>query len=386
MDIGRSSWAQIDLDNLKHNLSEIERTIPNGTRIMGIVKANAYGHGAVQVARALSMEGVDLFGVALLSEALELKRAGIEGDVMILGYTPFEQFQKAVESDIILTVYDLEGAEAISSAAKKIGKKARVHVKIDSGMGRLGFRVNESSIEDIVRVNGLEFMEIDGFFTHFATSDEEDKSYSELQFKLFMETLEALESKGVEIKNRHVSNSGAIIDLQKYTLDIVRPGIMLYGYYPSKHVSKSDIKLKEVMSLKTKISNLKYIEPGDSVGYGRAYIADTKVKVGTVPVGYGDGFTRLLSGKIALSIGGKKAKLIGNICMDQSMVDCTDIEDVRIGDPVTVFGYGKEVNSAEDIARVLGTISYEVLCMVGMRVPRAYICDGKLLEIVDYIS
>lgn len=385
MDIGRSSWAEIDLDNLKHNLSEIERTVPSGTRVMGIVKANAYGHGAIQVAKTLREHGVDLFGVALVSEALELKRAGIDGDIMILGYTPFELFKDAIENEIILTVYDVDGAEAIACVAEKLGKTAKVHIKLDSGMGRLGFRINEKSIEDIVKIDRLEAIDIDGFFTHFATSDEEDKNYSRVQFKLFMDTLERLKARGLVIKNRHISNSGAIIDLPEYILDIVRPGIMLYGYYPSESVSKSEIKLKEVMSLKTKISNLKYIERGDSVGYGRSYIAKDRVKVGTVPIGYGDGFTRMLSGKISLSIDGKNAKLIGNICMDQSMIDCTTIENVNIGDEATVFGYGEKMNNADDIAKVLGTISYEILCMVGMRVPRVYVSEGKLVELADYI-
>lgn len=386
MDIGRSAWAEIDLDNLKHNLSEVKRSIPEKTRIMGVVKANAYGHGAIQVAKALRSEGVDLFAVALVSEALELRNAGLTEDIMILGYTPHELFREAIAREIILTVYNREGAEAISEEAKNLGRVAKVHVKIDTGMGRLGFRAGEKAVEEIVSLKDLENLELDGFFTHFATSDERDKSYSATQFKKFSDILDELRSRGVEVKNTHVSNSGAIIDLQEYTLDIVRPGIMLYGYYPSDEVSRSKIKLREVMTLKTRISNIKQIDPGESVGYGRSYVAERVTKVATVPLGYGDGFTRLLSGKLSLSVGRKRAKLIGNICMDQSMIDCTDIEEAKIGDEVIAFGYGSDVNNADSLAKALGTISYEILCMVGMRIPRVYTSGGKLLEIADYLQ
>ncbi|OHW62081.1 alanine racemase [Andreesenia angusta] len=386
MDIGRSAWAEIDLDNLKHNLSEVKRSIPEKTRIMGVVKANAYGHGAIQVAKALRSEGVNLFAVALVSEALELRNAGLTEDIMILGYTPHELFREAISRGVILTVYNREGAEAISEEAKSLGRVAKVHVKIDTGMGRLGFRAGEKAVEEIVSLKDLENLELDGFFTHFATSDERDKSYSATQFKKFSDILDELRSRGVEVKNTHVSNSGAIIDLQEYTLDIVRPGIMLYGYYPSDEVSRSKIKLREVMTLKTRISNIKQIEPGESVGYGRSYVAERVTKVATVPLGYGDGFTRLLSGKLSLSVGRKRAKLIGNICMDQSMIDCTDIEEAKIGDEVIAFGYGSDVNNADSLAKALGTISYEILCMVGMRIPRVYTSGGKLLEIADYLQ
>lgn len=385
MDIGRSAWAEIDLDNLKYNLSEIKRSLTKEARIMGVVKANAYGHGAVQVAEALRDEGVDLFAVALVSEALELRNAGINEDIMILGHTPDQLLEEAIMNDVILTVYNRAGAESISKEAGRLGKLARVHIKIDTGMGRLGFRAGEEALEDIASLSELDNLELDGFFTHFATSDEKDKDYSEIQFGKFRYMLEELEKRGLEIKNTHISNSGAIIDLPEYTLDIIRPGIMLYGYYPSSQVSRSRIDLREVMTLKTRISNIKHIEAGESVGYGRAYIAEARTKVATVPIGYGDGFTRLLSGKISLSVRGKKAKLIGNICMDQSMIDCTGIEELNIGDEVVAFGYGDGLNNADTLAEALGTINYEILCMVGMRVPRAYISGGELVELADYI-
>lgn len=385
MNIGRSAWAEIKIDNLKHNLSEIVRVKPKNTKIMAVVKANAYGHGAVQIARALKEEGVDLFAVALVSEALELRRSGISEDIMILGYTPHELFREAIENDIILTVYDVIAVKKMAEIAEELDKTAKVHIKIDSGMGRLGFRITAKSLEDIVFIDSLERVEIDGFFTHFATSDETDKTYSALQYETFMTTLSELEKRGIKIKNRHISNSAAIIDLPLYRLDIIRPGIMLYGYYPSENVSKTDIKLKPVMTLKSKISNIKCIEKGESVGYGRTYIAPRKTKVGTVPIGYGDGFTRLLSKKIDLTVNENKVKLIGNICMDQSMIDCTDADNIKIGDEVVIFGDKKEYNSADDLAKALGTINYEILCMIGMRVPRVYIYKGKIMEIKDYM-
>lgn len=382
----KSSWVEINLDNLKHNLNEIKKNKNKDTRIMAVIKADAYGHGAVELGKFFVRENIDMFGVATLSEALELRQNGIEEDILILGYTDIDAMEEAILNNVILTIYDYYSGVVISSIGKKYNISPRVHIKIDTGMNRLGFKINEESIEQIYNINKLENLKVDGYFTHLATSDEEDKNFSEEQFKKFNYVIDILKEKGLNPKNLHVSNSGAVLDIKKYNLDIIRPGIMLYGYYPSDFVNYNEIKLKYVMSLKSQISNIKWIDIGETVGYGRNFKANKKIKVGTMPIGYGDGFTRLLSGKIEVEIKGSKAKLIGNICMDQSMLDCTDIEELEVGDIVTIFGEGKNNNSADDLAKIIGTINYEILCMISKRVTRVYINRGLVTKNVDYLT
>ncbi len=381
----RTTWAEIDLDNLKHNLEEVKSAIKPGTRILAVVKANAYGHGSVQIAKQMRESGVDFFAVSSIYEAIELRENGINEDIMVLGYTPEGHIIEALKYDIILTIYSREFALQVSRIAKGIKKKAKAHIKVDTGMNRLGFQYSEEDIDNIEEICNIENIDIDGIFTHFATADEKNKEFSEYQFKNFLKFIDKLKKRGIDIKNRHISNSAAIIDLPEYNLDIVRPGIMLYGYYPSGEVNKDKIKLKKVMSLKTRISNIKMIEKGETVGYGRKFKAEDKTLVGTMPIGYADGFSRLLSGKISVNHKDTKLRLIGNVCMDQSFADCTGHDEISIGDEIVIFGEGENYNSAEDLAEAMGTISYEILCLVGRRIPRIFIKDKKKLQTVDYL-
>ena len=381
----RTTWAEIDLDNLKHNLNEIKKINSKNSRILAVVKANAYGHGSVQIAKELKEEGVDFFAVSSIYEAIELRQNGIYDDILILGYTPEGHIIEALKYDITFTIYSKEFAKQVCRISEGVKKKAKAHIKIDTGMNRLGFKCNQESYDDILEISDMKNIEICGFFTHFATADEEDKSFSNKQIKDFKKFLDKLQKKGIDIRNVHISNSAGIIDLPESYIDIIRPGIMLYGYYPSDEVNRNIVKLKKVMTLKTRISNIKTIEKDETVGYGRKFRATEKTVVATIPIGYADGFTRLYSEKIELNVGDIKTKLIGNVCMDQSFLKCPNNSGIKIGDEVVVFGEGEHINSAEDLARAIGTISYEIICMVARRIPRIFIKNGKVFQTVDYL-
>jgi len=381
----RPYYAEVNLDNIRHNINEVKK-VATGKRIIGVIKADAYGHGAVEVATLLKEEGVDFFAVAVVTEALQLRREGIQDDILVLGYTAEEFFEKAIENNITLTIYDFDLAQKLNLAAQKMNKRAKVHIKIDTGMGRLGFQVNEEGKKQILRVCSLNNLEIEGVYSHFACADEKDKTYSYLQLDKFNWMLQELEKEGIKFKIRHIANSAAIIDLKESYFDAVRPGIMLYGYYPSDEVNKEEIKLKPVMSLKARVAMVKKVDKGTSISYGRRYVApDTRI-IATLPFGYADGFTRMMSGNAKVLIKGKEAEIVGRICMDQCMADVTDIEDVKIGDEVVVMGMsGDKEITADTIAARLNTISYEVLCMVSKRVPRVYIKNGEIIKIKNLV-
>lgn len=381
----RTTWAEIDLDNLTDNLNEIQRLNTKNARVLAVVKANAYGHGSVQIAKRLKEEGVDFFAVSSIYEAIELRQGGIYDDILVLGYTPEGHIIEALKYDIIFTIYSIEFAKQVSRISKGIKKQAKAHIKIDSGMNRLGFQMNDESIESIVEISNKQNIEVCGYFTHLATADESDKTFSEIQYNKFIDFLNELKKRGIDIKNAHISNSAGIIDLPNYSLDIIRPGIMLYGYHPSEYTDREVINLKKVMTLKTRISNIKVIDRGETVGYGRKYRAIKKTLIATIPIGYADGFTRLYSNKISLCVKGEPARLVGNVCMDQSFIECPDDSEIRIGDEVTIFGEGVNMNSADDLAKAIGTINYEVLCMVGRRIPRIFKKNGKMFQTVDYL-
>ncbi len=381
----RTTWAEIDLDNLTNNLNEIKRLNNKNARILAVVKANAYGHGSVQIAKQLKKEGVDFFAVSSIYEAIELRQNGIFDDILVLGYTPEGHIIEALKYDIIFTIYSIEFAKQVSRISKGIKKQARAHIKIDSGMNRLGFQINEDSLKEITEICNMQNIKICGYFTHFATADESDKGFSDIQYNKFMDFLNELKKKGINIENAHISNSAGIIDLPDYSLDIIRPGIMLYGYHPSEQTSRDVLDLKKVMTLKTRVSNIKFIEKGETVGYGRKYKAYNRTLIATIPIGYADGFTRLYSDRISLTVKGYTAELVGNVCMDQSFIKCPDESNIKIGDEVTIFGEGENVNSADDLAKSIGTINYEVLCMVGRRIPRIFKKDGKMFQTVDYL-
>lgn len=381
----RPVWAEINLDNLANNIREVRRVTNEGTLITAVIKANAYGHGSIEAAKVFLKNGADRLAVATLSEAIELRRVNIDVPILILGSIPRNQYNLALKHDITLTIYNYEDAKVLSEILEASGKTLNIHIKIDSGMGRIGFLPTDESISDIIRISKLPNINIEGIFTHFATADEKNKEYTRLQYERFSTVVNKLEERGLFIPIKHVSNSAAIIDLPEYNLDMVRAGIVLYGYYPSNEVNKDRINLKPAMTLKAKISNLKTVSKGTGISYGQIFVAERESKIATIPIGYADGFTRLLSSKAEVLLNGRRAPIVGRICMDQCMLDVTEIEDVNIGDEVVVFGYGDGCPDADEIAEKLDTISYEVLCAVGRRVPRVYIQNGTVVGIEDYL-
>ena len=386
LDEVRPVWAEINLDNLAHNMREVKRTVKEGTLITAVVKANAYGHGSIYAAKTFLENGADRLAVATLSEAIELTKAGIDVPILILGYTPTSQYPLVIEHDITQAIYNLESARAFSQAAEKLNKTGLLHIKIDSGMGRIGFLPTDEAINDIIEISKLANIKVEGIFTHFATADEKDKRYTNLQYDRFMSVINKLEEKGLSIPIKHVANSAAIIDLPDFNLNMVRAGIMLYGYYPSEEVYKDRVNLIPAMSLKARVSHIKRVPKNTGISYGQIFVTERESKIATIPIGYADGFTRMLSSKVEVSVKGEKVPVVGRICMDQCMLDVTEIDDLNIGDEVVIFGYEKGSLNADDIANMLGTISYEILCMVSRRVPRVYVQGGKIIAVEDYLN
>ena len=379
--------AEIDLDALAYNMRGIRRITDSDAMIMAVVKADAYGHGAVMCAKTLLENGADRLAVATLDEAIELKRAFPEVPVMILGSSMEEEAEELVANDIIPSVYTYELAKALSDAAIRLNKTVRIHIKLDTGMSRIGFVVtdgdNSGIIDTVKRISELPMIDTEGMFSHFSTSDEYDGSYTRLQFKRFMNIDSALKNAGVNIRIRHICNSAGIMMYPEYHLDMVRPGIILYGMYPSDEVDKSRLDLKYVMSLKSYITYVKEIEPGRGVSYGKEYIADGTAKLATVPIGYADGYSRLLAKNAKIAVNNQMFAIAGRICMDQCMIDVTSVNNINRGDEALIFGDGAV--TVDDIAAWLGTINYEVTCMVSRRIPRVYMQSGEVVGIVDYL-
>ncbi len=381
----RPVWAEIDLDAIKYNIDSIKRRVDT-KELIAVVKADAYGHGALDVSKTLVENGATKLAVAVITEAMELRHGNINTPIMILGYTPLEFAADLINYDIEQTIFDLEYATKLSEIALNLGKKAKVHVALDTGMGRIGFLINDNSLNEILKISSLKGLEVVGIFTHFATSDESDKNYSNKQYKKFTDFNEKLISKGVNIPLKHVSNSGAIIDMPNTYLDGVRAGIVLYGYYPSEDVLKQNLDLKKAITIKTQVAHVKILDKNEYVSYGRKFKTERKSIIATLPIGYADGYSRALTGKAKVIINGKFAPVVGTICMDQCMIDVTDIGDVHVGDEVIVLGKDKDLKfDADDMAKAMGTINYEVLCMIKQRIPRVYIEDGKVKSIRNYI-
>ena len=381
----RPVWAEIDLDAIKYNIDSIKRRVDT-KELIAVVKADAYGHGALDVSKTLVENGATKLAVAVITEAMELRHGNINTPIMILGYTPLEFAADLINYDIEQTIFDLEYAKKLSEIALNLGKKAKVHVALDTGMGRIGFLINDNSLNEILKISSLKGLEVVGIFTHFATADESDKNYSNKQYKKFTDFNEKLVSKGVNISLKHVSNSGAIIDMPNTYLDGVRAGIVLYGYYPSEDVLKQNLDLKKAISIKTQVAHVKILDKNEYVSYGRKFKTERKSIIATLPIGYADGYSRALTGKAKVIINGKFAPVVGTICMDQCMIDVTDIGDVHVGDEIIVLGKDKDLKfDADDMAKAMGTINYEVLCMIKQRIPRVYIEDGKVKSIRNYI-
>ena len=367
------TWTEIDLSNLEHNYRALRAMLPQGCRFLGVVKADAYGHGAVQVARRLETLGAEYLAVACLDEALELRQARITTPILILGYTPTEWAEALLDNGITQTVYDVEMARALSDAAAAAGKTLKIHVKADTGMSRLGWLcggADQSAAADaIARVCALPGLEAEGIYTHFANADG-DEDYTMLQFTRFLDLLEALKERGITFAIRHCAASAAALKFPCTHLDMVRPGIALYGHYPDPSCEGLDGPgLRPVMTLKTRVASVKTVPAGTPVSYGCTHVLDRETKLAALTIGYADGLPRLCSDRLEVLIGGQRAPIVGRICMDMCMADVTGL-DVAPGDEVEVFG---EHLPIEDVAALAATIQYELLCAVSPRVHRAYL-------------
>lgn len=388
LNVKRPVWLEINLDNLRHNVREIKNKIKPGTQIMAIIKADAYGHGSLGVIETLKKENINKFAVAVLSEAIEIRNIFKEIQIILLGYTPDANLDEVIRWEITPTIYSLRQAKVLNQLAKKYNKKVAIHIDIDTGMHRVGLPVKYRSVEVIKEISEMENLYLEGVYTHFAVADEIDKWYTLKQIEKFKYIIDELKKLGVEIPIKHVSNSAAILDLPEFNYDMVRVGLLMYGHYPSKIQEKDKvIDLKQVMSLHSKIYHMRTLEKGESVSYGLTYTVNRESKTGLIPIGYADGYSRGLSNKGRVIIKGKNmvAKVAGIICMDKFVVDITGL-DIDGGDEVILFGedeYNKV--TPEEIANILGTISYEVLCSVSKRVPRVYKKNDRIVEIKDEV-
>ena len=370
MDFLKRAWVEIDLDALKENYNKIRSK--TSARVIPVVKADAYGHGVASVVKALQECGADMFAVSNVLEAIELRNAGITGDILILGYTPADAAEILIENNITQCVYSLDYAVQLSNAAKKLGD-VKVHLKLDTGMGRIGFdcRKDNADISEIINALKLDGLKYTGVFAHFAVADsteKQDEEFTDKQYQRFCDTVEKLENNGFNFEMKHCCNSAGSIKYSNMELDAVRAGIILYGLSPSDQVSAED--LTPIMSMYSVVSMVKYIDSDDSVSYGRTYIASEKRKIATISAGYADGVPRLLSNNGYVLINGKKAPIVGRVCMDQFCVDVTEIDDVTVGDIAEIFGKNLSVDC---LASAANTINYEIVCGISKRIPRVYI-------------
>ncbi|MBE6023614.1 MAG: alanine racemase [Cellulosilyticum sp.] len=366
--------AEVNLDAIKHNYKQIRGHVPHEVEIMAIVKADAYGHGAVEISKLLQEEGVNRFAVAIAKEGEELRENGVRSPILVLGYTPRADIRTLIENNLTQTVFSYDMAKTLSDEAGRLGKTVNIHIKVDTGMGRIGFLSSPQSIEEVKMIASLPHLNMEGMFTHFSTADEEDEAYTHKQWHIFEGFLNELREVGIELPIIHAANSAAIMCHSYANLNVVRPGIILYGYYPSGYLQGKVLDLMPAMTLKTQVVHIKELPEGHYVGYGRTHYTHHKTKVATIPVGYADGYSRRLGNEGRVLIRGQYAPIIGNICMDQFMVDVTHIEDVSVEDEVVLFGkQGENEIPVEEIASILGTINYEIICMIGKRVPRVYV-------------
>jgi alanine racemase len=377
--------AEIDLKAIAHNIKELRRITRSSARLMAVVKANGYGHGAIEVAQSAIKNGADVLGVARLEEGIQLRKAGIEAPILIFGFTHPDLAAALLEYDLTQTVYTLASARAFSQTAASHRKKIKIHLKVDTGMGRLGLlprnfqldnsvAINANAIEEALAIAGLKGLELEGIYTHFATADSADKSYAENQLDLFMNYLNRLRQAGLEPPVRHAANSAAAIDMPHSHLDLVRPGIAIYGLFPSDEVNKKHVSLKPAMSLKAKIIHLKEVPAGFKVSYGITHETRQATTIATIPIGYADGLNRLLSSRGQMLVHGQRAPIIGRVCMDLTMLDVGHIDSVQMGDEVVIFGQqDNDSITVDEIASTLNTINYEIVSTITARVQRIHL-------------
>lgn len=385
----RPTQADINLDHLCTNVEAFRKALPQGMKFLACVKANAYGHGAVEMARELERMGVDYLSVAFLDEALELRQHGITIPILVLGYTPPEGIAVAWKHDVTITLFSREVLDAIRHLdASTFANKLKVHIKIDSGMGRLGLLPGDEALAFIQEVASLNQVMLEGMFTHFARADEEDKTYTLEQYRRFRGVVHALRDQGCSIPIIHTANSAAAIDTPELSYDMVRVGISLYGLYPSAEVNHQVVKLSPVLTLKTKAVLVKTLPPHWGISYGTRYFTQGYERIATLPIGYADGFSRMLTGKAQVLVRGRRVPVVGTICMDQCMVSlqsfAEEAEEIQVGEEVVLIGHQSGgVITADEVASQLGTIAYEVICMMAHRIPRVYTRGGAVVAKIN---
>ena len=368
MFMGRPTRAEVDLSAIRKNMLSTKSLLKPGTKFCAVIKADGYGHGAVEVGRVAESVGADYLAVAILDEAVALRQAGFKLPILILGYTPEYQHGEVAAQGLTQTIFNLKQAEALSAAGSAAGVRVKTHLKIDSGMGRLGVQPGQAA-DFAIKVAALPGLELEGVFTHFAKADSADKAYTYKQFEAFTLALAAIKERGLEIPIKHCANSATTLDLPEMHLDMVRTGIILYGLWPSDEVSHP-IELYPAMRLKTRVAQLKDVPAGTCLSYGCTFVTGKPSKIATLPIGYADGWSRSLTGKAEIVVAGQRAPLAGRICMDQCIADVSGVPGVEEGSEVLLFGAPELL--ADEVAAHLGTINYEIVCMVGKRVPRIY--------------
>ena len=389
MNMVKRTWAEISLNAIEHNYNVIRNKVADDTKVCCVIKADGYGHGAVELSQVYEKLGADFFAVSNIDEGIEIRKSGSKLPIVILGYTPVSEAENLAEYNISQAVFSLEYAKELSEKCVEEDCICKMHIKVDSGMSRIGFMCqefprDEYSIEEICEACCLPNLEVEGLFTHFCVSDEdaEGREFTNKQYENFIHVRDSLKKRGVDISVVHCSNSGAIEDYPETCCDMVRAGIILYGLAPSSKLADR-LDLVPAMTLKTVVAFVKEVQKGATISYGRTFTADRKMKIATVPIGYADGFIRQNAKDGYMMVNGKKAKIVGRICMDQTMLDVTNIEDVKTGDEVVVFGTGENGEpTADSLAENTGTINYETVCLVGKRVPRIYIKDGKIENVM----
>ena len=377
-----NTYVKIDLDVIESNIDAIREQV--GVDVMAVIKADAYGHGAVQVARLLQ-DKCTFFGVSSILEAMELRRAGIYNPILILGQTPIRAFPALVQAEIRPTIFHYDAAVALSNAAQLLGKEAAFHLAVDTGMSRIGFQATEEDADICAEIANLPGLVCEGIFSHYATADCEDLSKSRAQAELFDKFCQMMKDRGVEIPIRHMDNSAGLMNFPNH-YELVRSGIVTYGMYPSDEVDPGLLKIQPALQWLSRVTHVKTLPAGREISYGGTYVTTKETRVATVPVGYADGYRRCLSGNFYVLIRGKKAPILGRVCMDQMMVDVTDIPDVTLNDRVVLVGKsGDEEITMEQLAAAMDTINYEVVCGISRRVPRVYCRRGKTVHSVHYL-
>ncbi|MDD4688551.1 MAG: alanine racemase [Eubacteriales bacterium] len=389
-DYVRRTWAEVSIDALEHNFNEIRSKVSGDAKILAVIKSDAYGHGVVQVANTLAKCGANCFAVAFVDEGVELRNNGIDNPIMLLGYTPLCQAKKIIVNNIQPAIMSYNMAKRFSEVAVDLQTECKIHIKVDTGMSRVGFVCNnedavEESVNDIVKIAKLPNIKIEGLFTHFAKADSADDSLTEKQFQRYISVADELEKRGINIPIKHVCNSAALIRYPHMHLDMVRAGIILYGVEPSSEI-EWDINLQPVMQLKTTLAQIKIMHGDEGVSYGSRYTAEAGDIIGTIPVGYADGYSRNMSGKACVIAGGVRVPVVGTICMDQCMIKLNGVNNINVEDEVILFGRsGNTQVSIEEVAAWKDTIGYEILCDIGRRVPRVYTTHGKVSAVKNYL-